>query len=297
MPVSDRLGGTKAAADGAGVRQLHGYLDGVGGVRLFHRSWEPPSAGGTVLVVHGLGEHSGRYAALAHALAGEGVAVHALDLRGHGRSRGRRGTVGRFADLVRDVDRLRRRVTSDPAAPTGVVLLGSSLGGLVVLRCLQELPSPDVRGAVAVAPFIELATPVPGWKLTLGRLADRWLPDMTMDNELDPELLMRTPAERDAYHTDPLVHHRISARLWGEMLRESRRLREEAARLDRPLLLQIPGADRVVDSEATRQLARRLDGPVQTRDYPGAYHDLYHDPEAGTATADAVTWIRGALSA
>ncbi len=287
-----------AAGQEAGVRQLHGYLDGVGGVRLFHRSWQPAASGsapGAALVVHGLGEHSGRYDALGRALAARDVAVHALDLRGHGRSRGRRGTVRRFGELLRDVDRLRRRITGDAATPARVVLVGHSLGGLVVMRCLQEMPSPHVRGAVAVAPFVELAASVPGWKLALGDLADRWLPDMTMDNEMSAELLMRTPEEREAYRTDPLVHRRISARLWGEMRRESHRLREEVARLDRPLLLQVPGSDRVVDSEATLRLARTLDGPVRVREYPDAYHDLYHDPGAEEAVADAVAWVRNTL--
>lgn len=288
-------GGRGAAADvPGGVRRRHGYLDGVGGVRLFHRSWEPPAAEGAVLFVHGLGEHSGRYDALGRALSAEGLAVHAPDLRGHGRSRGRRGTVRRLDDVLRDVDRLRRRITAE-GLPAGVVLMGHSLGGLVVLRCLQELPSPDVRGAVAVAPFLEPAVPVPGWKLALGKLADRWLPGLTMDNELEADLLIRTPSEREAYRTDPLVHRRISARLWGEMLRGVRRLREEADRLDRPVLLQLPGSDRVVDTGATARFAGRADAPLEVRRYPDAYHDLYHDALAGEARTDALAWIRETL--
>lgn len=282
---------TDRAAD---VRRLHGYLDGVGGVRLFHRSWEPSSARGAVLLVHGLGEHSGRYEALGRALAAAGVAVHAPDLRGHGRSRGRRGTVRRLDDVLRDVDRLRRRITAEGPSG-GVVLMGHSLGGLVVLRLLQELPSPELRGAVAVAPFLEAAVDVPGWKLALGRLADRWLPALTMDNEMDAELLQRTPREQEAYRTDPLVHGRISARLWGEMLRGVERLREDAGRLDRPLLVQLAGSDRVVDSGAAARFAGDLPGPVQVRTYPDAYHDLYHDPVGPDAVADAVAWIRESL--
>lgn len=288
-------GGATADAAG-GIRRRHGYLDGVGGVRLFHRSWEPPAAEGAVLFVHGLGEHSGRYDALGRRLAAEGLAVHAPDLRGHGRSRGRRGAVRRMGDMLRDVDRLRRRITAE-GLPAGVVTMGHSLGGLVVLRCLQELPSPDVRGAVAVAPFLAPAVRVPAWKLALGRAADRWLPGLTMDNELEAELLMRTADEREAYRTDPLVHGRISSRLWGEMLRHVERLREEVDRLDRPLLLQLPGSDRVVDGEATSRFARRLPGPVDVLRYPEAYHDLYHDPAAGTAADDAVAWIRERLGA
>lgn len=277
------------------ARVGHGYLEGVGGVRLFFRAWELPRPRGRVLVVHGLGEHSGRFGRLAAALTGAGFSAYAADLRGHGRSRGRRGHVQGFEQLLRDLDRLRRRACArgdGPGAdPAPAFVLGQSLGGLVALRYLQEFPLPSLLGGVAVAPFVRLAAPVPAWKLKLGSLADRLTPGLTMDNEMESDLLLRDPREREAYSSDPLVHGRISARLWGEMLRQAEVLRDRAPELEHRLLLQVPGEDRVVDPEAVATLGGRLGGDARVLRYPGAYHDLYHDPAGGEALADVVAWL------
>lgn len=301
-------GGRGAAPGADAARHFHAYLRGVGGVRLFYRSWERPEAEVIVLLVHGLGEHSGRWARVAEALSAEGMAVYALDLRGHGRSLGRRGHAVSFEHLLRDVDRLRRTAVPGGWAGSGdggdpgdgadfgapdrrVVLMGHSLGGLVVLRYLQAFPSPTVAGAVAVAPFVRLRAEVPAWKLTLGRLADRWLPGLTLDSEIEREMLLRQPEARERHRRDPLVHRRISARLWGEMQREARRLQGNS-RTGRPVLLQVVGDDLVVDSEAIRALAPRLSPAAEVREYPAAYHDLYHDPEGPAALRDATRWMR-----
>lgn len=274
---------------GGRTRRTHAYLRSAGGGRLFFRSWEPPAATAGVLAVHGLGDHSGRWEGVAGALSAAGTAVHAPDLRGHGRSLGRRGHAASFELLLRDLDRLRR--AAEPRGPDGrVVLLGHSLGGLLVLRYLQAFPSPSVAGAVAVAPFLRLRADVPDWKLTLGRLADRWLPGLTLDSELEDDLLFRRPEARERHRRDPLVHRRISARLWGEMQREARRLRAEP-RTDRPVLLQVAGDDRVVDADAVRELGARPGCRAEVRVYPEAFHDLYHDPEAPRALRDLVAWV------
>lgn len=274
------------------VRHAHSYLKGVGGIRLFYRSWERPEAEATVVLVHGLGDHSGRWAEVAGALTGAGLSVCALDLRGHGRSRGRRGHASSFEHLVRDLDRVRRIAATDGAGR--IVWMGHSLGGLAVLRHLQAFPSPTVLGAVAVAPFLQLRTSVPEWKMSLGRLADRWLPGLTLDSEIERELLLRREEARKRHRRDPLVHRRISARMWGEMQREARRFREDP-RTGRPVLLQVAGEDRVVDPAAIRALRPRMEPEARVAAYPPAYHDLYHDPAAEEALRDAVGWIRSRL--
>jgi len=194
-----------------------------------------------------------------------------------------------FDHLLQDVERLRRRVCADGPSGGNTFLLGHSLGGLVVLRYLQVYGTVGVRGAVLVSPFVALAAPVPGWKLAVGRLADRWAPALTMDSGLRSERLFREEAEREAYRTDPLVHRRISARLWAEMLREAALARAEP--VTAPLLVQIAGEDRIADSAATRALAGRFPA-ADVREYPEAYHDLYHDPVAGRCMAELTRWVR-----
>lgn len=301
---------------GDGPAEEQGWVEGEGGVRLFVRAWEPPRPRGRVVVVHGLGEHSGRYRRLAGVLCSAGLAVRAGDLRGHGRSGGRRGHVSSFGELLGDVDRFLAGVDPEPVPPeptpsdpapgadagpgagggdpgTPTFLMGHSLGGLVVLRHLQERADAPVAGGVCVAPFLRLAAPVPGWKLRLGELADRLAPVLTLDNGLDPDDLLRDPDEREAYRSDPRVHRRISARLWGEMQREAEAARRGLARLRRPLLVQLPGRDRVVDPGAAADLADAPNAEVEVVRYPEAFHDLYHDPAAGAAMDDAAGWLAG----
>jgi len=287
--------GEAAGSDGrrGEPRLSHGYLEGVGGIRLFYRRWEVGAPRRRVVLVHGLGDHSGRFVRLGRELAARGCRVLAMDLRGHGRSRGRRGYARSFGHLLRDLDRVRRGAAAAEDGPRPVSLLGHSMGGLVVLRYLQEFGAAPLHRVVAVAPYLRLAARVPGWKLALGDAADRFLPALTLESGLDEELLFRDPAEGEAHRSDPLVHSRISARLWGEMRRAATTLEGRAGELEFPVLFQVPGDDRVVDAAAVEQLADAVGERARVCRYEGAYHDLYHDPEGERAREDAAGWILG----
>lgn len=241
-------------------------------------------------MVHGLGEHAGRYERIARRVWDGGLNVYALDLRGHGTSDGRRGHARSLDQMLCDLDMFRRRASRQSGSgPT--FLLGHSLGGLIVGRYVQEYSFPGLSGAILVAPFLRLAMPVPAWKIGLGRLADRWLPVLALDNGLREENLFREEEERRRYAEDPLVHRRISARLWGEMLREAQRFDERIDQVRLPLLFQLPGEDRIVDADWTRTVALRLGPAAEVREYPRAYHDPYHDPAAEQALTDLVQWL------
>lgn len=281
-----------ARGTGPEIRSHHGYLDGVGGLRVFERGWQVEHPRGTVLVVHGLGEHSGRYEDLARSLCAKGFGVHALDVRGHGRSEGSRGHVRRFEQLIQDLDRLRRVVRGRGRTPRPLFLVGHSLGGLLVLRYAQEMRVPELEGIVAVAPFLGTTLTVPAWKRRLAAVADRVAPCLTLGSQLDPERLFEGEEARERYRMDPLVHGRISARLWHEMLREAERTWRAVAAFPVPVLFQVAGAESVVDAAAIRRFAERLP-PARSEllEYPGALHGLYHGAQRARAISDAASWI------
>jgi alpha-beta hydrolase superfamily lysophospholipase len=267
-----------------------GTLEAAGGMRLFYTSRVREGSRGRLLAVHGLGDHSGRFAEVARRVVAAGYDFYGLDLRGHGRSQGRRGHTRSFDLLLSDLD-LFRRSTGDRESDRPTVLLGHSLGGLIVGRYVQEYGFPGLAGAVLVAPFVDSAMSLPTWKLGLGDLADRLIPPLTMDNGIDAGMLFRTAEERAAHESDPLVHHRISARLWGEMRRQARVLVVRADQSRTPFLIQLAGDDLVVSTLAGRDLAARLAGNTRVIVYEDAYHDLYRDPVAERATADLVKWL------
>lgn len=267
-----------------------GTLEGAGGVRLFYTSRARKGSRGRLLAVHGLGDHSGRFDRVASRVVTAGFDFYGLDLRGHGRSQGRRGHARSFDELLSDLD-LFRRHTGDHESELPTVLLGHSLGALVVGRYVQEYGFPSLAGAVLVTPFVGSAMSLPTWKLRLGDLADRLLPSLTLDNEISPGMLFRTTEEQAAHESDPLVHHRISARLWGEMRRQAGVLVRRAEQSRTPFLIQLAGDDLVVSTLAGRDLAARLPGNAHVILYEDAYHDLYRDPVAERATADLVQWL------
>lgn len=271
-----------------------GTIEVAGRLRLFFRSRVTAESRGRLLAVHGLGQHSGRLTGIAESARRLDLDYYALDLRGHGRSPGRRGHVSSFDRLLSDLDRLRRRTgNGEPRRPT--FLLGHSLGGLVVGRYVQEFGFPGLAGAALVAPFVDVARTPPTWKLRLGAVADRWIPALTLYNELPPEMLYRTAVEVDGHVSDPLVHHRISARMWGEMQRQATILVDRARQSRVPVLIQVAGEDRAVSSRAALDLADAFEGESQAIEYEGAYHDLYRDPLAGDAARDLEEWIEGRL--
>ena len=272
-----------------------GYLEGAAGVRVAYRAWQLPDPAGCLLFVHGLGEHGGRYDRLARVAADAELDTFAIDLRGHGRTRGRRGHVTRFAQFLQDLEHLRRRAVERSRAGR-TLLVGHSLGGLVAGRYAQALAPDGLRGVAFVAPFVDVAMPLPGWKRTLGRVTDRLAPGLTLDNGLDVNELFRRQEERDRYSDDPLVHRRISARLWGEMQRAAGRLMDDAGGLRVPVLLQLAGRDAVVSNAASRRFGKRLPIRPETIEYEDAYHALYFDPVAGTALADLAAWMKERLA-
>lgn len=262
---------------------------------MFYRAWEVQDPVGSVLFVHGLGEHGGRYGRLARVAAALDLDLFAMDLRGHGRSQGRRGHVGDFACFLRDLDRLRRRAGRE-AADRPTFLVGHSLGGLVAGRYAEAFAPDGLRGAVFVAPFVRTEMAIPGWKRSFGVATDRFVPALTLDNGLKLDELFSRESDQREYSEDPLVHRRISARLWGEMQRASTRLLADAHRLRVPVLLQLAGSDTVVSNVAARDFGVRLASSPEVIEYEDARHALYFEPCAGEALADVERWLRQRLA-
>ena len=271
-----------------------GTVGVAGKTRLFVRSARAAEPRGRLMAVHGLGQHSGRLHHMGACAERLGLDYFALDLRGHGRSPGRRGHISSLDRVLSDIDRIRRRSGSaEVRLPT--FLLGHSLGGLIVGRYIQEFGFPGLEGAILVSPFVDVALRPPAWKLRMADLADRLFPSLTLYDEVPPELLYRNASEIDEHRSDPLVHHRLSARLWGEMRRHARTLVDRAGQSRVPLFVQVSGDDRVVDAAAARELADAFAGDTKVAEYEAAYHDLYRDPLADRATSELEAWIERRL--
>lgn len=275
------------------MKGAHAYFTGSGGIRLHYQCWEVSWPRGVVLISHGMGEHSGRYSELAYDFARAGLSTYALDHRGHGRSDGRRGHVRRFVRYIHDLEKFRRRVVGAVGPEVPLVFVGHSLGGLILVRYLQEYPAVSARGAVLSSPLLGVAMAVPKWKEKLGRLLYYSVPALPMSTGLDPRHLSHDTQVVDAYERDPLVHDRITPRTYGELGREVQNAFSRVARLRVPLLVLVASADEIVRPDQIQRFARIAAEtvPVESQTFAGMYHEVLNETRRSRVLAHVLGWI------
>ena len=220
---------------------------GADGTPLHLRHWPPVGAPwATVLVVHGIGEHSGRYERTGRLLAEAGLDVHAFDIRGHGLSGGRRVYVRRWDDYLDDLEG-RLAAVRQPGRP--LVLFGHSMGALIALTyACSDRPAPDLL--VLSAPPLEAS--VPGWQRAVAPVLSRVAPTFALANPIAGEQLSRDPAVGTAYFADPLVQPRSTTRLGAELFKAMKRGRTHLDRLHTPTLVIHGGDDTLVPTRDER---------------------------------------------
>jgi acylglycerol lipase len=257
------------------------------GTKLLVRRWASPGpAWASVLVVHGIAEHSGRYELVGNRFAAAGLDVQAYDQRGFGASAGTRAYVDRWDQQLNDLAERVRIVRSD-AAGRPVVLYGHSLGGLIALGyVLTDRAKPDIL--VLSAPAIEAN--VPDWKRTVARIMSRIAPRTPIPNAFDGALLSRDRDVAERYLSDPLNEHVTTARFGAEVLAEQARVQASLTRLALPTLVIHGADDALVPPSASAPLGE-LTG-VTRREYPGIRHELHNEPEGPSIIDDVVSWIR-----
>jgi len=268
------------------------------GLALHLRHWPLNGARGRVLIVHGLGEHIGRYDALAQALNAAGFAVSGHDQRGHGRSPGPRGGIpaadSLCADLAAVVDTVQRL---DGAAP---LLLGHSMGGLVAARFVAESLVASPAAWARPVPRLVLSSPAldPGMngvqKLLLAVLG-RLVPNLAVGNGLQTGWISRDPAVVRAYEQDPLVHDRITARLVRFIADGGDLVRGLAPLWRTPTLLLWAGADRCVAPAGSAAFAAAAPPAVlQHQVFPPLFHEIFNEPEREAVIARLVQFLQAA---
>ncbi len=263
------------------------------GTQLVYDAYEPAEPRAAVLVLHDWSDHAGRWREVGERLRDARVAAYLLDLRGHGRSGGRRGYLSRFSQLLGDLQAFRRAVRLRTDRPQ--LLLGISFGGLVALRYLETQPSDPIAAAVICCPWLGLAFRTPAWKRLAGRvLPDVW-PTLAVPLGLDPEHLSRDAAVNKAYGEDPAVHGVMSPGAWREIKWAQGAVVADGHRIECPLLFLLAGEDRVVDAHLGRAFADGLKGAVLVRWYPEMYHEVLHDPQREQAMGDILAFVDAQL--
>ncbi len=260
------------------------------GIRLLTRHWEAAAPRATVLFVHGLGEHSGRWEHVGAQLATAGLEAFAWDQRGFGASGGARAYVDRWDQYLDDAeDRLAAARAAVPGRPA--VLYGHSMGGLIALGyAISERPRPDLM--VLSAPGIDDSAPA--WKHLLAPVIARIAPHMRIANGIPDSTLSRDPVRQEATRVDPLILRSSTTRLGARFFEEQARVRAGAPTLAIPTLVIHGLADPLVPARVTESLAAIVG--VTRRTYPGIRHELHNEPEGPAILDDVIGWIDGQLA-
>lgn len=262
---------------------------------LFRQCWLPDQAPSAILVIiHGLGEHSGRYTHIVDHLVPHGFAVFSFDLRGHGRSSKKPVThVNSWSEYLSDVKRFLKLVREEvPGKP--LFLMGHSMGGPIVLEYALESPN-EVRGVVASGPTVG-AVDAPPLLLFIGRILSRLLPSVSLDTRLNVDAISRDPAVVKAYREDPLITRKATARWSTEFTNAIDRTRARAEEFVLPLLILQGEADTLVPEEGSRAFFERVASADKERIlYPGGYHEPHNDIQHEQVVADLRRWLEAHL--
>ncbi|HUQ47193.1 MAG TPA: lysophospholipase [Gemmatimonadaceae bacterium] len=270
---------------------IEGRFRGHDGLELSEQTWRPRGAvKGVVAIVHGIGEHSGRYGYLVQRLTDSGLAVSALDNRGHGRSAGQRGHIESWADYREDVHSFLRCVCGKfPGSP--LFLYGHSLGALIVSDYVLFYPH-GLDGLIVSGHPLQPTGAVKPLLVLIARLLSRFRPKTSLGLGLNDEMISRDAEVVKAYRDDPLVHGKVTARWATEALAAVDRVRARAHEIRMPLLVLHGDADKINSADGSRELLDLVSSvDKQLILYPGGYHEPHNDLGRERMALDVIEWI------
>lgn len=267
-----------------------GTFFGEGETELYYQSWFPSVPPRAILVIiHGLGGHSGLFNNIIDHLVAENYGVFAYDLRGHGRSQGQRGYIKNWAEFRGDLQAFLSLIRQQ-YSHCSCFLWGHSLGGIIVLDYVMRYPE-QVQGAIIVAaPLGEVGvSPI---KVLIGKILSRFWPSFTLDTGIELEAGSRDAKVLDAYLNDPLRHTQATARLANEFFLTVAWIKSHIYQLKIPLLFLQGGADRISFADGVRLFFEQVSWQdKQLIIYPQAYHELHNDLNYLEVIKDLIFWL------
>lgn len=264
-------------------------------LEMFSRSWTPANTPKAVVcLVHGLGEHTGRYEHVAEAFTQQGYALAGFDLRGHGLSEGPRGHTPSPEAYYNDVDGLFSQV--EKRFPGSVKFLyGHSMGAMIVLAYTPQR-KPKIKGVIATAASVHSALEEDKFKLYLVKNFGSLMSTMTVDSGLDPKTLSHDPKVVEAYVNDPLVHRHVTMAFAKAGLEMIKQIYKYAPQFPVPALLMHGEKDALGYAYGTREVAELMPKNLVTlRLWPDMFHEIHNEPDQAQVLKVMVDWMDGQL--
>ena len=261
------------------VERLEGTFWGYQDVELYYQIWRVSDSRATIVLTHGIAEHSDCYERFADVVTKQGYSVFAWDLRGHGHSEGKRGYVSRFQDFSDDLEAAIRFVKTefwDKKSP--IFLFGHSMGGLILLKTVLNHSPAGIAGLILSSPALGLTLPVPKFKEAAAQILAEWAPKLTLYNEIKFDDLVRDYNLVQQYRVDPLRHNRISSRLFVGLMDAMAEVKREAEKIQLPTLMQLAGREKVVSTSESETFFENLGTKKkELYVYADSFHEIYND--------------------
>ena len=259
------------------------------GSSVYGQCWlvEEPKA--VVGIIHGMGEHSGRYNYVVDALNAANISVVSYDQFGHGKTKGKRGHVGNYEILLEYAGKLNNKLSElVPGKPK--FLFGHSMGGNVLINYLLR-SNPKINGAIVSAPWLRLAFDPPALQVKLGRLVSGILPGLVQSTKLDVNAISSDPKEVQRYTQDTLVHDKISTAFFVGVYDSGLWAIDNVAKLKTPTLLYHGTKDQLTSHEASKKFCEDASGDVTFKSLQGFYHESHNEPGREDLFKMIVEWI------
>ncbi|AOW21566.1 alpha/beta hydrolase [Urechidicola croceus] len=256
---------------------------------FFGQYWKPRHPKSVVVLVHGMGEYSGRYANFfVPTLLKNNIAVISYDNFGHGKTEGKRGHNPNYQSLLSVISKvLNKKQEVYGNIPT--YLYGHSMGGNLVLNYALT-KQPNVNGIIATSPFLRLAFQPPKWKLIAGKILQKIAPFITLSNELNPKDISRDKLEVHKYEHDQLIHDQVSPNYSITIMRKGKWAIKNAHKLNYPTYILHGSDDRIIDYSASIEFANKTE-KATLKIYEGGYHELHNDLCKKEVLQDVINWI------
>ncbi len=248
------------------------------GLTLHGKKWIVEKPVATVCIVHGFGEHLERYNHVAEFLATINCNTYSYDLRGHGKSEGRRGHSRKYQYLMQDMEELLVTARADNT-DIPIFLMGHSFGGNQVANYMLRDQSKEITGVILSSPWFKLAFEPPAMKVKLAGIMNNIFPGYREKSEMEISHISKDPKEVEAYANDPLIHSKLSARLFLNIREAGLWAIENAQKVKVPTLIYHGAADQIISHDASKEFAENAGSLVSFHSLENVYHEPHNDLE------------------
>lgn len=268
-----------------------GYIRGYSGVKIFYRAWTAKDPSHFIFFIHGLTGHSGKYIEFGKYLIDNDINVFMIDLRGHGKSGGKRGDIGSFETYLLDVKQMLSFIEKNYKLEK-LFLSGHSMGGLISIAYILNYRDCDIEGLILSAPGLKIGIDVNPFLKKLIYLIPKNLLIGYVDSHINPELQTRDEDKRRVFYRDKLILRKISLRLVRELFKTSEEVFARAEEVRKPLLIFIGTGDRLVDPMGIKEFFERV--KVEDKELvemEGGLHEIFNDLYREKAYRKFVEWV------